>query len=131
LAEYNSATENHVGFAWNEAGADLVFTCSVDPARTSPCLNKVITAKYNPLPAPNGVGPTDYTVSGFLWLTPASSPFNYSDMPLTCLQQLASFYPGGVLPPLDLSTIISIDQADTWCSRYPDNGLFVWQCRDG
>ena len=82
FADYNSDTENYLGFALDEAGDGFVFTCSVDPVNTSPCLNKVISATYNPLPAPDGIGPTDFSVSGYLWLTPAGSPFNYSDMPI-------------------------------------------------
>jgi hypothetical protein len=76
LTQYNSDTENYIPVA-----ADGNPTCTVDPAQVSPCLNKVISAKYNPLPAPDGLGPTDFTVSGYLWLTPALSPYNYSDMP--------------------------------------------------
>ena len=75
LAQYNSATENYL-----PVDADGNPTCTVDPAQASPCLNKVISATYNPLPAPDGLGPTDLTVAGYLWLTPALSPYNYSDM---------------------------------------------------
>ena len=75
LAQYNSATENYL-----PVDADGNPTCTVDPAQASPCLNKIISAKYNPLPAPDGVGPTDFTVAGYLWLTPALSPYNYGDM---------------------------------------------------
>jgi hypothetical protein len=40
----------------------------------------VITAVYNPLPADlGGIGPLDTAVEGFLWVTPASSPYNYTD----------------------------------------------------
>ena len=54
--------------------------CDVDEAIASPCLNRVITAVYNPLPAAQGgIGPVDKAVEGFLWITPASSPYNYTD----------------------------------------------------
>jgi hypothetical protein len=46
----------------------------------SPCLDKVITAVYNPLPAEQGgIGPADQQVEGFLWVTRAGSPYNYTD----------------------------------------------------
>jgi hypothetical protein len=75
LAQYNSTTENYL-----PADADGNPTCTVDPAQASPCLNKVISAVYNPLPAPDGLGPTDFTVAGYLWLRQALGPYNYSDM---------------------------------------------------
>jgi hypothetical protein len=54
--------------------------CDIDEHIESPCLNKVITARYNPLPV-GGLGPVDADVEGFLWVTPANSPYNYTDMP--------------------------------------------------
>ena len=55
--------------------------CAIDETIESPCLNLPIKATYNPLPAPDGLGPTDFSVEGFLWVTPANSPYNYTDMP--------------------------------------------------
>jgi len=53
--------------------------CRIDETIESPCLNLSIKATYNPLPAPNGIGPVDTNVEGFLWVTPANSPYNYTD----------------------------------------------------
>jgi hypothetical protein len=72
LAQYNK-----LGFDVFAGGADQDGNCVLDATITSPCLNKVITAKYNPLPEPDGLGPTDFSVEGFLWLEPADSPYNY------------------------------------------------------
>ena len=52
--------------------------CDIDEQIESPCLNRVITATYNPLPV-GGLGPTDASVEGFLWVMPASSPYNYTE----------------------------------------------------
>lgn len=54
--------------------------CDIDELIESPCLDRVITAVYNPLPREQGgIGPVDLSVEGFLWVTPASSAFNYTD----------------------------------------------------
>ena len=74
LTQYNSATESYVHL--NDTPG-----CDIDEHIESPCLDKVVTAVYNPLPAEQGgIGPTDKAVEGFLWVTPASSPYNYTDM---------------------------------------------------
>jgi hypothetical protein len=53
--------------------------CDIGDQIESPCLDKVITAVYNPLkPELGGIGPVDAAVEGFLWVTPASSPYNYT-----------------------------------------------------
>jgi hypothetical protein len=73
LAQYN----NKIAYLHlNDAAG-----CNIDETIESPCLNLPIMAKYNPLPAPDGLGPTDFSVEGFLWVTPANSPYNYTDMP--------------------------------------------------
>lgn len=55
--------------------------CSMDSTIQAPCLNRVITARYDPLPAPDGIGSVDYAVEGFLWFAPASAPYNYDAGP--------------------------------------------------
>jgi len=74
LAQYNSYDTDYF------TNIDGSGNCIVASSTVAyPCLNKVITATYNPLPAPDGVGPTDHAVEGFLWIQPADSPFNYTD----------------------------------------------------
>jgi hypothetical protein len=51
--------------------------CALDAAILAPCVNRVITASYEPLPAPDGIGSSDPAVEGFLWIAPASAPYNY------------------------------------------------------
>lgn len=73
LAQYTNASENYLHFN-DEPG------CNMDETIESPCFNKVITARYNPLPAEQGgIGPVDFATEGFLWVTPASSPYNYTE----------------------------------------------------
>lgn len=73
LSQYNSVTSSYLHLS-DAAG------CSIDEQIESPCLDKVITAVYNPLPASEGgIGPVDLSVEGFLWITPANSPYNYTD----------------------------------------------------
>ncbi len=72
LTAFNSGSENLL----DAEGSD---GCSIDATILAPCFNRVITAQYNPLPAPDGIGPTDFAVEGFLWFTPASAPYNYAD----------------------------------------------------
>jgi hypothetical protein len=115
LAQYNSDVENFI-----PVNGDGNPTCMVDPNQASPCLNKVITAKYNPLPAPDGIGPTDYTVAGYLWLQPANTPFNYLDDESyvrghICVPQFADRFFGGVLPAIPFSEIGSSSDARSWC----------------
>lgn len=69
LAQYNSSLINY--FA--PAGPDA---CVLDASIVAPCLNLIIQADYVPLPAPAGAG-TAQTVPGFLWLSPATAPYNY------------------------------------------------------
>jgi hypothetical protein len=69
--------------AENLLDADGSDGCSIDATIIAPCFNRVITARYNPLPAPDGIGPTDYAVEGFLWFTPAGAPYNYADAAVT------------------------------------------------
>ena len=73
LAQYTNEGENYLHFN-GEPG------CNMDETIESPCFNKVITARYNPLPAAQGgIGPVDFATEGFLWVTPASSPYNYTE----------------------------------------------------
>jgi hypothetical protein len=113
LTQYNSPEANYL--ALDENGNP---TCSVDPAQPSPCINKVISAKYNPLPPPNGLGPTDFSVSGFLWLTPASSPYNYLDdltylRDVVCPAEWAARFPG--FPNVPTGLITSPFEAQLYC----------------
>jgi hypothetical protein len=68
-------------------------SCTITGVAGSPrCLDTVIMADYKPLDAPDGVGtaitstkdanglPVSGGVSGFLYWSSATSPFNYSDM---------------------------------------------------
>lgn len=74
LTQYNSETVSYVHL--NDTPG-----CDIDEQIESPCLDKVVTAIYNPLPAEQGgIGPSDRAVEGFLWVTPADSPYNYTDM---------------------------------------------------
>jgi hypothetical protein len=77
-----------------------------------PCLNKTITATYNPLPAPNGLGPEDLNVEGFLWIQPGSSPFNYSDG-VNCRDQFDDRFP--TAQPIPLGQISSMSDAEVYC----------------
>lgn len=52
--------------------------CTIDGESYARCLNKVILADYAPLAGPDGVGEATADVSGFLYWTPASEPFNYA-----------------------------------------------------
>jgi hypothetical protein len=113
LTQFHSTTENYL-----PVDADGNPDCTVDPAQLSPCLNKVIDARYNPLPAPDGLGPADFSVAGYLWLTPASSPYNYSDMPVDCHQQLVSRLFGGVDPNLNIGDIATRFDAQSWCEQF-------------
>jgi hypothetical protein len=70
LLDFASTTENLLDFAAGE--------CLLDAALDAPCINRVITAVYQPLPAPDGVGAPDTAVEGFLWMTAATAPYNYS-----------------------------------------------------
>jgi hypothetical protein len=73
LSQYSSTTTSYLHLL-KQPG------CDIDELIESPCLDKVITAVYNPLPADlGGIGPLDTAVEGFLWVTPASSPYNYTD----------------------------------------------------
>ena len=73
LAQYSSATTSYLHLLQQPG-------CDIDELIESPCLDKVITAVYNPLPPEQGgIGPLDTSVEGFLWVTPASSPYNYTD----------------------------------------------------
>ena len=56
---------------------DGSLACEMDATIVAPCLNLVISAEYAPLPTPDGIG-TPQTVAGFLWIAPASAPYNYS-----------------------------------------------------
>lgn len=51
--------------------------CSLDDTLLQPCINRVVSATYNPLPAPEGVGSPDTVVEGFLWLSYVKTPYNY------------------------------------------------------
>jgi hypothetical protein len=115
LTQYTSAEENF--FKFDEDGNPI---CSVDPAQPSPCINKVISAKYNPLPPPNGLGPTDFSVSGFLWVTPASSPYNYSDdlVGYVCPQQWNERFPHLAPPVLDIFQISTPTDAQNFAGSY-------------
>jgi hypothetical protein len=73
LLDYNSESLNLMD-------ADGTDGCVLDATILAPCLNRVISARYNPLPAPAGIGPTDFAVEGFLWFTPADQPYNYGDV---------------------------------------------------
>jgi len=70
LAQYASSEANLIDTNASDG-------CSLDATIMAPCLNRVITAIYNPLPAPDGIGPVDQAVEGFLWISPASAPYNY------------------------------------------------------
>jgi hypothetical protein len=73
LSQYSSSTTSYLHLL-KQPG------CDIDGLIESPCLDKVITAVYNPLPPEQGgIGPLDTAVEGFLWVTPASSPYNYTD----------------------------------------------------
>lgn len=73
LSQYSSSTTSYLHLL-EQPG------CDIDELIESPCLDKVITAVYNPLPSElGGIGPLDTAVEGFLWVTPASSPYNYTD----------------------------------------------------
>ena len=73
LSQYNSETTAYIHL--NDAPG-----CKVDESIESPCLDNVIMAIYNPLPAAQGgIGPADKAVEGFLWVTPADSPYNYTE----------------------------------------------------
>lgn len=50
--------------------------CEMDATILAPCLDLIISATYAPLPAPDGAG-SSQTVPGFLWIAPASAPYNY------------------------------------------------------
>jgi hypothetical protein len=84
-----------------------------------PCLNKVIAATYKPLPAPDGLGPSDATVEGFLWFQPATTAFNYSDdewyyIVTICRQQFADRYTGGTFN-VNIYDISSLADARSYC----------------
>jgi hypothetical protein len=70
LAQYASTEVNYLDLDTSDG-------CAMDATIVAPCLNRVIRAVYNPLPAPDGLGPTDLAVEGFLWISPASAPYNY------------------------------------------------------
>lgn len=55
-----------------------IWECSLDDTLLQPCINRVVSATYNPLPAPDGVGSPDTVVEGFLWLSGAKTPYNYN-----------------------------------------------------
>jgi hypothetical protein len=84
-------------------------TCTIDPTQISPCINKIVSATYTPLPAPDGLGPSDASVAGYLWITPASAPYNYRG--LTCIQIALNRF--GTLPPF--SEIGSVSDLQDWC----------------
>lgn len=65
LAQYSANQTNR--FAEN---------CSLGDVTAPRCLNLVITADYEPL-AVGGVGTATNAVTGFLYWTPASQPYNY------------------------------------------------------
>jgi hypothetical protein len=84
-----------------------------------PCLNKVISTTYQPLPSPDGLGPSDATVEGFLWFQPASTAFNYSDdewyyIVTICRQQFADRYTGGTFN-VNIFDISSLADAQSYC----------------
>jgi hypothetical protein len=70
LGQYINARVNY----FDTNGAD---GCVMDASLLYPCLNLVVTASYEPLPAPDGVGVTQPSVPGFLWIAAASEPYNY------------------------------------------------------
>jgi hypothetical protein len=73
LGQYTNEAENYLHFNGQPG-------CNVDETIESPCFNKVITARYNPLPAAQGgIGPVDFATEGFLWVMPADSPYNYTE----------------------------------------------------
>jgi hypothetical protein len=73
LGQYTNPTENYLHLN-GEPG------CNIDETIPSPCFNKIITARYNPLPPEEGgIGPTDWATEGFLWVMPAGSPYNYTE----------------------------------------------------
>jgi hypothetical protein len=73
LTQYGSTMESYLHLL-GEPG------CNIDETIESPCLNKIITARYNPLPPEQGgIGPTDFATEGFLWVMPANSPYNYTE----------------------------------------------------
>jgi hypothetical protein len=54
--------------------------CTIGEDETAPrCLDLVINAVYAPLDAPDGVGELTENVTGFLYWSPATAPFNYGD----------------------------------------------------
>jgi hypothetical protein len=66
LEQYDSKDRNH----FEEA-------CGIDDGLVAPCLNLVIVADYKPFaPEDGGLG-TPGQASGFLWFTPATTPYNY------------------------------------------------------
>jgi hypothetical protein len=52
-------------------------TCTMDSELLAPCLNAVVLAQYKPFPPEDGGLGSYGTANGFLWFTPASSPYNY------------------------------------------------------
>ena len=69
LAQYNSTQINYFDLTGTDG-------CTVDATILAPCLNLIIQAAYAPLASPDGVG-TAQTVPGFLWISPATAPYNY------------------------------------------------------
>jgi hypothetical protein len=60
------------------SNADLFLeNCTLGSDATVRCLNKVIDAQYTPLAAPDGLGEAQ-AITGFLYWTSATSPFNYT-----------------------------------------------------
>jgi hypothetical protein len=70
LAAFNSDSVNLLDVDGSDG-------CSIDSTILAPFLNRVITARYDPLPVPDGIGRVDYAIEGFLWFAPASAPYNY------------------------------------------------------
>jgi len=52
-------------------------TCTLDDGLDAPCINLVISADYKPFPPEEGGAGSPGTANGFLWFTPATSPYNY------------------------------------------------------
>jgi hypothetical protein len=69
LDQLTSSQANYLDFDGSDG-------CTMDATILAPCLDLIILAEYAPLPAPAGAG-TAQTVPGFLWISPASAPYNY------------------------------------------------------
>jgi hypothetical protein len=69
LAQFTSAGTDYIYFGGSDG-------CVLDASISASCLNLIISTDYAPLPAPSGVGSAQ-AVPGFLWMSPATAPYNY------------------------------------------------------